>query len=296
MLSICGMLLVYSSIIIPVQLCMWDYDDQCNMFPTLYFDIIVDSFFVVNGKWLKFSTQEIYNSRAALVPRGYYIQRSSIIAGRAVEWDKMECLTSECACEDMKCLDSHPQPTSHSFAQSHPHIASFLHRVRKGSRDLWIYFVYHWYARPADIWMICVSINAPGCRSTLSCSSSSASTTRTCNTVTTYTVYCCLKSSLRPVSGSTASRAFRSHTWTFTSIRCWNEGKRYKVPFADRHREELWKLYTGEDIYSASEAAHRLVISKKDADGCPRNLVVSLASNHRLFLQSSIYRLILPSC
>ena len=41
------MLLIYSSIIIPVQLCLWNYDDPCIMFPTLYFDVIVDSFFLV---------------------------------------------------------------------------------------------------------------------------------------------------------------------------------------------------------------------------------------------------------
>ena len=26
---------------------MWDYDDPCNKFPTLYFDVYVDAFFVV---------------------------------------------------------------------------------------------------------------------------------------------------------------------------------------------------------------------------------------------------------
>ena len=41
------MLLIYSSVIIPVQLCLWNYDDPCIMFPTLYFDVIVDSFFLV---------------------------------------------------------------------------------------------------------------------------------------------------------------------------------------------------------------------------------------------------------
>ena len=41
--------LVYTSIVVPVQLCMWTYDDPCNRFPTLYFDILVDTFFVVRS-------------------------------------------------------------------------------------------------------------------------------------------------------------------------------------------------------------------------------------------------------
>ena len=47
MLCICGVLLVYSAVIIPPQLCLWNYDDPCKMFPTLYFDVFVDSFFLV---------------------------------------------------------------------------------------------------------------------------------------------------------------------------------------------------------------------------------------------------------
>ncbi len=41
--------LVYTSIVVPVQLCMWTYDDPCNRFPTLYFDILVDTFFMVRS-------------------------------------------------------------------------------------------------------------------------------------------------------------------------------------------------------------------------------------------------------
>lgn len=47
MIFISGILLLYSAVIVPVQICMWDYNDPCNIFPTLYFDICVDSFFLV---------------------------------------------------------------------------------------------------------------------------------------------------------------------------------------------------------------------------------------------------------
>ncbi len=40
-------LLIYTAVIVPVQICMWNYDDPCNMFPTLYFDVFVDAFFMV---------------------------------------------------------------------------------------------------------------------------------------------------------------------------------------------------------------------------------------------------------
>ncbi len=41
--------LIYTAMIVPVQICMWNYDDPCIMFPTLFFDVIVDSFFMVRG-------------------------------------------------------------------------------------------------------------------------------------------------------------------------------------------------------------------------------------------------------
>ena len=47
MLISSSLLLVYTAIIVPVQICMWSYDDPCNAFPTLPFDVIVDSFFLV---------------------------------------------------------------------------------------------------------------------------------------------------------------------------------------------------------------------------------------------------------
>ena len=42
-----GALLLYTAAVVPVQLFMWDYEDPCNKFPTLYFDVAADSFFLV---------------------------------------------------------------------------------------------------------------------------------------------------------------------------------------------------------------------------------------------------------
>jgi hypothetical protein len=42
-----ALLLLYTAIIAPVQLCLWDYADPCNTFPTLYWDVLVDAFFLV---------------------------------------------------------------------------------------------------------------------------------------------------------------------------------------------------------------------------------------------------------
>jgi hypothetical protein len=39
--------LLYTAAVVPVQIFMWDYSDQCNQFPTLKFDVAVDSFFMV---------------------------------------------------------------------------------------------------------------------------------------------------------------------------------------------------------------------------------------------------------
>ncbi len=49
-LTMSAMLLLYTAIIAPVQICFWSYDDPCNKFPTLYFDVYVDAFFVVRGR------------------------------------------------------------------------------------------------------------------------------------------------------------------------------------------------------------------------------------------------------
>ncbi len=42
-----GALLFYTAMVAPVQIFLWDYGDQCNIFPSLYFDVIVDLFFMV---------------------------------------------------------------------------------------------------------------------------------------------------------------------------------------------------------------------------------------------------------
>jgi hypothetical protein len=47
LLSISGLLLLYSAAVVPFQICMWDYSDPCNTFPTLRFDVCVDTFFMV---------------------------------------------------------------------------------------------------------------------------------------------------------------------------------------------------------------------------------------------------------
>ena len=49
MLLLSGTLLFYTAVIVPVQICMWNYDDPCSIFPTLQFDIIVDTFFLVGA-------------------------------------------------------------------------------------------------------------------------------------------------------------------------------------------------------------------------------------------------------
>ena len=47
MLVATACLLLYTATILPLQICLWNYDDPCNIFPTLYFDVAVDSFFMV---------------------------------------------------------------------------------------------------------------------------------------------------------------------------------------------------------------------------------------------------------
>jgi hypothetical protein len=42
-----GGLLFYTAMVVPVQIFLWDYSDPCNKFPTLYFDVLVDLFFMV---------------------------------------------------------------------------------------------------------------------------------------------------------------------------------------------------------------------------------------------------------
>ena len=47
-LFLTGVLLLYTAVVVPVQIFVWSYDNPCNMFPTLYFDTFVDGFFIVS--------------------------------------------------------------------------------------------------------------------------------------------------------------------------------------------------------------------------------------------------------
>jgi hypothetical protein len=47
MLFTSGVLLLYTAVIAPIQMLMWDPGNQCKMFPTLYIDVLVDLFFMV---------------------------------------------------------------------------------------------------------------------------------------------------------------------------------------------------------------------------------------------------------
>ena len=53
MLVTSAVLLFYTSLLVPVQICIWNYDDPCIKFPTLYFDVVVDCFFLVRS-WQSF--------------------------------------------------------------------------------------------------------------------------------------------------------------------------------------------------------------------------------------------------
>ena len=53
MLVSSALLLFYTCLLVPVQICIWNYDDPCIKFPTLYFDVVVDCFFLV-GKIVVF--------------------------------------------------------------------------------------------------------------------------------------------------------------------------------------------------------------------------------------------------
>ena len=52
-LFLSGTLLLYTAIISPAQIFLWDFkEEECNVFPTLYFDIVVDLFFLVSYMWV----------------------------------------------------------------------------------------------------------------------------------------------------------------------------------------------------------------------------------------------------
>jgi hypothetical protein len=56
MLSLSAYFLLYTATIVPIQICVWSYDDPCNKFPTLFFDVLVDLFFLVRPGNLRFAT------------------------------------------------------------------------------------------------------------------------------------------------------------------------------------------------------------------------------------------------
>ena len=44
-----GTLLLYTAVVAPAQIFIWDNEEaECQTFPTLYFDVFVDSFFIVS--------------------------------------------------------------------------------------------------------------------------------------------------------------------------------------------------------------------------------------------------------
>lgn len=47
MLFLSGILLLYTAVVVPVQIFVWDYSDPCNKFPTLNVDVCADAFFLV---------------------------------------------------------------------------------------------------------------------------------------------------------------------------------------------------------------------------------------------------------
>ena len=44
-----GTFLLYTAVIAPAQIFLWETDEaECKTFPTLYFDLLVDAFFLVS--------------------------------------------------------------------------------------------------------------------------------------------------------------------------------------------------------------------------------------------------------
>ena len=50
-----AMMLFYSAAIVPVQLSFWEQQDICYVPPTIYFDVFVDSFFLVIKKNIRYN-------------------------------------------------------------------------------------------------------------------------------------------------------------------------------------------------------------------------------------------------
>jgi hypothetical protein len=64
MLVTSSVLLVYTAVIVPAQICIWNYDDPCSIFPTLPFDIAVDAFFLVRHCDVSLARQNLPQSAA----------------------------------------------------------------------------------------------------------------------------------------------------------------------------------------------------------------------------------------
>jgi hypothetical protein len=47
MMALSCLLLAYTAYVVPMQLSFWITDDLCNPFPTLYSDVLVDTYFMV---------------------------------------------------------------------------------------------------------------------------------------------------------------------------------------------------------------------------------------------------------
>jgi hypothetical protein len=60
-----GASLLYTAVVVPAQIFLWDYNEPCNTFPTLTFDVAVDSFFLVPCSVMDFSNIRNYTTQAA---------------------------------------------------------------------------------------------------------------------------------------------------------------------------------------------------------------------------------------
>ena len=69
-----SLLLLYTAGIAPFQSCFWDYSNPCHVFPTLYFDVALDCFFMVSIYFL--NTSPALHSPSAF--------KSSAVVGPAV--------------------------------------------------------------------------------------------------------------------------------------------------------------------------------------------------------------------
>ena len=62
MIASSGTFLLYTAVVAPIQLFLWNYDDPCNIFPTLYLDLVVDLFFLVDPRPHRSSSRAVLHS------------------------------------------------------------------------------------------------------------------------------------------------------------------------------------------------------------------------------------------